>query len=110
MTHTTPIHPGEHLAEMLAELGISQYRLARTIGVPPRRINEIVHGRRSITADTALRIGRALGTTPEFWLNLQRMYDLDLARSAVDVSRIELLVAAGQEFSPRRTASRPRSS
>ncbi len=97
MTHTTPIHPGEHLAEMLAELGISQYRLARTIGVPPRRINEIVHGRRSVTADTALRIGRALGTTPEFWLNLQRMYELDRARTSADVSHIEPLVAAGRE-------------
>ena len=97
MTHTTPIHPREHLAEMLAELGVSQYRLARTIGVPPRRINEIVHGRRSVTADTALRIGRALGTTPEFWLNLQRMYDLDMARNAADVSRIEPLVGAGHE-------------
>jgi len=84
-------------AEMLAELGISQYRLARTIGVPPRRINEIVHGRRSVTADTALRIGRALGTTPEFWLNLQRMYELDRARTSADVSHIEPLVAAGRE-------------
>ena len=71
-----PIHPGEHLAEILEELGISQYRLAKTIGVAPRRINEIVHGRRSVTADTALRIGRALGMTAEFWLNLQSMYDL----------------------------------
>ena len=97
MTHTTPIHPGEHLAEMLAEFGISQYRLARTIGVPPRRINEIVHSRRSVTADTALRIGRALGTTPEFWLNLQRMHDLDLARTSADISSIEPLVTAGQE-------------
>ncbi len=95
MTSSTPIHPGEHLAEMLAELGISQYRLARTIGVSPRRINEIVHGRRSVTADTALRIGQALGMTPEFWLNLQRMYDLDLARTSADVSSIEPLVTAG---------------
>ena len=96
MNHDTidPIHPGEHLAEMLDELGISQYRLAKTIGVPARRINEIVHGRRSITADTALRIGRALGMTPEFWLNLQRMYDLDIARTAVDLGDIERLVAA----------------
>ena len=75
---TDPIHPGEHPAEILDELGSSQYRLAKTAGVPPRRINEIVHGRRSVTADTALRIGRALGMTPEFWLNLQGMYDLDL--------------------------------
>ena len=100
MTHIIPIHPGEHLAEMLTELGISQYRLARTIGVPPRRINEIVHGRRSVTADTALRIGRALGTTPEFWLNLQRMYDLDVARASADVSSLEPLVTAGLESAP----------
>ena len=88
------IHPGEHLAEILDELGISQYRLAKAIGVPPIRINEIVHCRRSITADTALRIGRALGMTPEFWLNLQRMYDLDLARASTDISAIESLAEA----------------
>ena len=73
----TPIHPGEHLREILSELRISQYRLAKAVGVAPIRINEIVHRRRSVTADTALRIGRALGMPPEFWLNLQRMYDLD---------------------------------
>ena len=89
-----PIHPGTYLAEMLEELEITQYRLARTVGVPPRRINEIVHGRRSITADTALRLGKALGMTPEFWLNLQRMYDLEVARASTDVSSIEPLVAA----------------
>ena len=91
-----PIHPGEHLAEFLDDLGISQYRLAKTIGVPPRRINEIVHGRRSVTADTALRIGQALGMTPEFWLNLQssRMYDLDVARNSIEVGKIERLVTA----------------
>lgn len=91
---TDPIHPGEHLAEFLDELGISQYRLARTIGVAPRRINEIVLGRRSVTADTALRIGKALGTTPEFWLNLQGAYDLDRARNSVSTASIESLVAA----------------
>ena len=94
MVTTAPIHPGEHLAEILDELGISQYRLAKAIGVPPIRINEIVHGRRSITADTALRIGQALGMTPEFWLNLQRMYDLDLDRASTDISTIEPLVEA----------------
>ena len=94
MSNTGPIHPGEHLAEMLEELEITQYRLARTVGVPPRRINEIVHGRRSITADTALRLGKALGMTPEFWLNLQRMYDLEVARASIDVSSITPLVAA----------------
>ena len=89
-----PIHPGEHLAEYLDELGISQYRLATATGVPPRRINEIVHGRRAITADTALRLGQALRMTPEFWPNLQRIYDLDRARAEVDLPVIEPLVAA----------------
>ena len=95
MNQIDSIHPGEHLGEILDELGISQYRLAKAIGVPPRRINEIVHGRRSITADTALRIGQALGMTPEFWLNLQKLYDLDLARASTDIDDIESLVAAG---------------
>ena len=89
-----PIHPGEHLAEMLDELGISQYQLAKTIGVSPIRINQIVHGRRAITADTALRIGKALNMTPDFWLNLQRMYDLDVARVSADVTDIVPLVGA----------------
>ena len=92
MTTESPIHPGEHLAEILEELGISQYRLAKAIGVPPICINEIVRRRRSITADTALRIGRALGMTPEFWLNLQRMYDLDVARASTDTQAITPLV------------------
>ena len=94
MTRDGPVHPGEHLAEFLTELGISQYRLAQAIGVPPIRINDIVHCRRSITADTALRIGQALGMTPEFWLNLQRMYDLEVARASIDTSSIEQLVQA----------------
>lgn len=88
-----PIHPGEHLAETIQELGITELLLAKTIHVPPIRVHQIVHRRRSVTADTALRIGRALGTTPEFWLNLQRMYDLDVARSKTDISQIEPLVA-----------------
>ena len=94
MASMGPIHPGMHLAEMLEELEVTQYRLARTVGVPPRRINEIVHGRRSITADTALRLGKALGMTPEFWLNLQRMYDLAVARATTALRSIEPLVAA----------------
>ncbi len=93
MSTQDPIHPGEHLAEILDELSITQYRLAKTIGVPQVRIGDIVHGRRAITADTALRIGRALGTTPDFWLNLQRMYDLDIARSKVDLDQILPLVS-----------------
>ena len=94
MTTPAPIHPGEHLAEFLEELGVTQYRLAKTIGVPQVRINDIVHCRRAITADTALRIGKALGTTPEFWLNLQRMYDLDTARATADLDDIVPLVDA----------------
>ena len=94
MNASDPIHPGEHLAEIIEELGITQYRLAKTIGVPQIRIHDIVHCRRSITADTALRIGRALGMTPDYWLNLQRMYDLDIARAKTDLSAIKPLVEA----------------
>ena len=73
-----PIHPGEILREEFLEpMGISQYRLAKDISVPPRRINEIVHGKRSITADTALRLGRFFGISPQFWLNIQTRYDLE---------------------------------
>ena len=76
-----PIHPGEILMEEFLEpLGISQYRLAKDINVPPRRINEIVHGKRSITADTALRLARFFGTTERFWLNLQVRYDLEVEK------------------------------
>lgn len=94
MNLAEPIHPGVHLGEIMDELGISQYRLAKTVGVPPIRIHDIVHCRRSITADTALRIGQALGMTPDYWLNLQRMYDLDVARARMDLSAIEPLVEA----------------
>ena len=87
---------------MLEELGITQYRLSKTIGVPQIRIHDIVHCRRSITADSALRIGRALGMTPDFWLNLQRMYDLDVARAKTDVSDIKPLVAAGANLPRKR--------
>ena len=79
---------------MLDELGISQYRLAKMIGVPQIRIGDIVHGRRSITPDSALRIGRALNVTPEFWLNLQQMYDLDIARAKINLDDIVPLVDA----------------
>ena len=73
-----PIHPGEILSEeFLAPMGISQYRLAKDINVPARRINEIVHGKRSITADTALRLSRYFGLTEQFWMNLQTRYDLE---------------------------------
>ncbi|MHB9024586.1 MAG: HigA family addiction module antitoxin [Armatimonadota bacterium] len=79
-----PIHPGEVLlTEFLQPLGVSQYRLAKDIGVTPRRINEIVHGRRAITADTALRLARFFGMEAEFWLNLQAHYDLAIAQEAL---------------------------
>ena len=83
MTNPEPIHSGEHLAEIMDELGISQCRLAKTIGVPPIRINAIIKLRRSITADTALRIGCELGTTHEYWLNLQWKYEFDVARTEI---------------------------
>jgi addiction module HigA family antidote len=76
-----PVHPGEILLEeFLMPLGISQYRLAREMSVPPRRINEIVRGSRAVTADTALRLARYFGTSEQFWLNLQSQYDLEVER------------------------------
>ena len=76
-----PIHPGEILSEeFLGPMGVSQYKLAKAVGVSARRINEIVHGRRSITADTALRLARFFGTSEMFWMNLQASYDLDVER------------------------------
>jgi addiction module HigA family antidote len=76
-----PIHPGEILVkEFLEPLEISQYRLAKDIGVTPRRINEIVHGRRAISADTALRLSLFFGIEAQFWLNLQSRYDMEMAR------------------------------
>jgi len=80
-----PIHPGEILlTEFLEPMGVTQYRLAKDIGVTPRRINEIVHGRRAITADTALRLGRFFTMEAEFWLNLQTHYDMEVALEALD--------------------------
>jgi antitoxin HigA-1 len=79
-----PIHPGEILLEdFLKPMQISQYHLAQAIGVPPRRINEIVHGKRGITADTALRLGRFFGMEAQFWMNLQTRYDLETTREAL---------------------------
>ena len=76
-----PIHPGEILLEeFLAPMEISQYRVAKDISVPPRRINEIVHGKRAITADTALRLSRYFGMTEEFWMNLQARYELEVEK------------------------------
>ena len=76
-----PVHPGEILQEeFLAPLGVSQYQLAKAVDVPARRINEIVHGQRRITANTALRLSRYFGTSERFWLNLQARYDLEIEK------------------------------
>jgi len=76
------IHPGEILLEEFLEpMGLSQYRLAKDISVPPRRINEIVHGKRAISADTALRLARYFGTSERFWMNLQTRYDLEAEKA-----------------------------
>jgi addiction module HigA family antidote len=79
----TPIHPGEHLGEQLDELGISAAELARQLDVPVNRVTAILNGQRGITADTALRLGHWFGTSPEFWLNLQKLYELRLAQREV---------------------------
>ncbi len=79
-----PIHPGEILADELDEIGMKPVELAVRLGVPNNRIYQILHGRRSITADTALRLGKFFNTSPEFWLNLQQAYELDVARQEVN--------------------------
>jgi addiction module HigA family antidote len=76
----TPIHPGEILGDELQEIGISAAELARTLGVPANRISQIIAGKRAISADTALRLARYFGTSPDLWMNLQKTYELDLAR------------------------------
>src|SRR5271154_5812870 len=84
MADFAPTHPGEILkTEFLDPLGISQYRIAKAIDVPPRRINEIVHGKRAISADTGLRLSRALGLSDMFWINMQAHYDAEIAREHI---------------------------
>jgi len=78
-----PIHPGEFLVDELEEIGISPTELSRQINVPPNRISQIVRGKRDITADTALRLGRFFGTGPELWMNLQKAYELDKAKAVL---------------------------
>ena len=91
----TPVHPGEVLLEeFLKPMELSQYRLAKDISVPPPRINEVVHGTRSVSADTALRLSRYFGLSERFWLNLQAQYDLDVERDRLG-DRLE------REVSPR---------
>jgi addiction module HigA family antidote len=94
-TRHKPVHPGEILLEeFLVPLGVSQYRLAKGVSVPPRRINELVHGMRGVTADTALRLARYFGTSERFWLNLQARYDLEIVRDRLGrrlQSEVEIL-------------------
>jgi addiction module HigA family antidote len=97
MSKLTPIHPGEVLMEdFITPLGITQNKVAVAVGVPPRRINEIVHGKRRITADTALRLARYFGTTELFWINLQNRYDLEMERDALgdSLDNIQPLLSA----------------
>ena len=93
-----PVHPGEILLEeFLSPLGVSQYRLAKETSVPPRRINEIVRGSRSISADTALRLARYFGTSERFWLNLQSRYDLEMEKDRLGrrlAREVKVLAAA----------------
>ncbi|SQG89961.1 plasmid maintenance system antidote protein [Legionella pneumophila subsp. pascullei] len=96
------IHPGEILLEeFLLPMGISQNKLANDIGVPPRRINEIVHGKRSITADTDLRLSRALGTSEGFWLGLQADYDLEEKKASLKskLEKIKSLISFEETIS-----------
>lgn len=89
------LHPGEVLLEeFLKEFGISQNRLGREIGMSPRAINEIVHGKRSITANSALRLGKFFGTSAQFWINLQTAYDLEEAAKVIDLTGITTIGAA----------------
>jgi len=100
-----PVHPGEVLLEeFLRPMGISQYRLARDISVPPRRINEIVHGKRSVSADTALRLSRYFGLSDRFWLNLQARYDIEVEKDRL-AGRLDAEVAPLP--SPPLAAARP---
>ena len=101
----TPIHPGEHLAEELKELGISAAELARQIDVPVNRVTGIINGQRAITADTALRLGHWFGTSPEFWLNLQKLYELRRAREAIGARVDKLPKRAGRRRTKARRAA-----
>jgi len=92
----TAIHPGEHLAEELREIGITAAELSRQIDVPVNRITGIIHGQRGITADTALRLGHWFGTAPQFWMNLQQLYELRLAENEVGAEIAALPRRAGR--------------
>ena len=90
-TITPPVHPGEILlTEFLEPLAVSQYQLAKAVDVPARRINEIVHGQRRISADTALRLARYFGTSERFWMNLQARYDLEIEKDRLGTALDEI--------------------
>lgn len=110
MNRLNSIHPGEILREEFLEpLGVSQYRLARETGVPPRRINEIVLEKRAITADTALRLARFFGTSELFWLNLQARHDLDVQRTKLGstLAAVQPLASVGETRRASADTSRP---
>ncbi len=91
MRDIPPIHPGRILADQyLTELGLSQRKLAGLIDVPPRRINQIIKGERSITPDTSLRLGKLFGQSDTFWLNLQKHYEVEIARETCDLTRVQV--------------------
>ena len=100
----TPIHPGEHLAEELRELGITAAELSRQIDVPVNRITGIIHGQRGITADTALRLAHWFGNSPQFWMNLQQLYELRLAESEVG-AKIAVLPRRARRVTSRQIRS-----
>lgn len=110
-TKLPPVHPGEVLLEeFLKPLDISQYRLAKSMSVPPRRVNEIVLGKRSVSADTALRLGRYFGTSEQFWLNLQSEYDLDLEKDRLGMRlESEVVQLVPPEETKRRVSAMRRS-
>src|SRR5256885_10691718 len=95
----TPIHPGEHLAEELRELGITAAELSRQIDVPVNRITGIIHGQRGVTADTALRLANWFGTSPQFWMNLQQLYELRVDESEAGAKIAALPRRAGRPIS-----------
>ena len=99
-----PVHPGEILlAEFLEPLELSQYQLARSIAVPARRINEIVHGQRRISADTALRLARYFGTSERFWINLQARYDLEVEKDRLGAALDDIQAPERRGLTPTRT-------
>lgn len=97
MRDFNPTHPGEILLEeFMKPLGISQYRLAKDLGVPAMRVNKIVHEKRGLSADTALRLSRYFGTSAEFWMNIQSHYDVEMARITLGDTLTEVKIFAGQ--------------